>query len=115
MGRSDGGPSHEFRFVFPCEGTDKDWLVVDERGSREGGPAEGDKGVEGDDGWLSFFLKNLPNIFFGPLVGVELISERVIAVGADGDASTPAEESERADELGVWAPSGPPYRDGNSS
>jgi len=110
MGRSDCCaavcmPSHEFRFGFPCEGTINDWLAVDARGSRESGRDEGDKGAEGDDGWLSFFLKNLPNIFFGPLVGVELISECMI-VGADGDGS-PAEESERADELGVWDPSVP--------
>jgi hypothetical protein len=46
------------------------------------------------DGWLSFFLKNLPKIFFVPLVGVELTSERVM-VGADGEGwSIPAEERE---------------------
>jgi hypothetical protein len=44
MGHSDGWvdvgrPSDEFRFGFPREGTVKDWLAVDERDSRESGPA----------------------------------------------------------------------------
>jgi len=52
--------------------------------------AEGD----GDDDWLSFFLKNLPKIFFEPLVGVASISGR-ITLGGDGDGlSMPAEERE---------------------
>src|ERR1700761_2272248 len=65
---------------------------------------------EGDEGRLSFFLKNLPNIFFGPLVGVELLSGSV-SVGAGGDTgSPPPDESERADDPGVCTPSGPPGR-----
>jgi hypothetical protein len=53
----------------------------------------GDVG-DGDGGWLSFFLKNLPKIFFDPVVGVESISGRIM-VGGDGDGlSMPPEESE---------------------
>jgi hypothetical protein len=103
-----GGPSHEFRFWFPCDGTFRD-CPVEVRDARSSGLSDrNDKGAggDGDGGWLSFFLKNLPKIFFGPLVGVELISWRMI-VGVDGDAwSMPAEESEWADEAGVCAPSG---------
>jgi len=91
-----GGPSHEFRFWFPCDGTVND-CPVEVRDARRSGLSGRDvKGAEGDGdvGWLSFFLKNLPKIFFGPLVGVELISGRV-TVSADGDGwSIPPEESE---------------------
>lgn len=47
---------------------------------------------DGDDDWLSFFLKNLPKIFFVPLVGVASISGR-IKLGGDSDRLSP-EESE---------------------
>jgi hypothetical protein len=50
----------------------------------------GDEG-DGDDGWLSFFLKNLPKIFFEPLVGVVSISGGGIE---GGGLSVPPEESE---------------------
>ena len=66
------------------------------RDAESGLRGRGTKGAVGDmgDGWLSFFLKNLPKIFFVPLVGVELTSERVM-VGADGEGwSIPAEERE---------------------
>lgn len=91
------GPSQEFRFGVPCDEIARD-CAVDWRGWRRSGPPVGDgrgSDGDGDEGWLSFFLKNLPNSFFGPPVGVELMSARVI-VGADGDdeVSTPAEESE---------------------
>jgi len=86
------GPSHEFRFEFPCGGTANDCPV----GRREGRKTKlpiGDEG-DGDVGWLSFFLKNLPKIFFVPVVGVESMSGRVM-VGGDGDGlSMPPEERE---------------------
>ena len=86
------GPSHEFRFAFPCDGIAND-CPVDRRDGRGMNLPIGDEGG-GDDGWLSFFLKNLPKIFFVPLVGVESMSGRVIK-GGDGDGlSMPPEERE---------------------
>ena len=110
-GPEGGGPiapSNEFRFGFLGEGTAKD-CPNGGRAARKKDLLVGDKTGEGEggDGWLSFFLKNLPNIFFGPLVDVELLSVRVI-VDAGGEAGpTPSDESERA---GVCTPSGPPGR-----
>jgi hypothetical protein len=71
-----GGPSHEFRFGFPGDGTTSVCPVEarDPRSSVLSGRNDKGAGEDGDGGWLSFFLKNLPKIFFGPLVGVELIS-----------------------------------------
>lgn len=91
-----GGPSHELRFGLPWDGTTKDCPVEARDGRKSGlSGTEGEEAAgDGDDGWLSFFLKNFPKIFLVPLVGVELISERLM-VGADGDElSMPAEESE---------------------
>ena len=83
------GPSHEFRLAFPCEGTAND-LAVDRRDGRGIKLLIGDEG-DGDVGWLSFFLKNLPKIFFEPLVGVVSISGRGIE---GGELSMPPEDSE---------------------
>jgi len=91
-----GGPSHELRFGLPWDGTAKDCPVEARDGRKSGLSGTDGEGAagDGDGGWLSFFLKNFPKIFLGPLVGVELISERLI-VGADGDGlSIPPEESE---------------------
>jgi hypothetical protein len=86
------GPSHEFRFAFPCDGTANDCAVARRDGRGMKLPI-GDEG-DGDGGWLSFLLKNLPKIFFVPLVGVESISGR-LTPGEDGDGlSMPAEERE---------------------
>ena len=89
-----GGPSHEFRFGFPGDGIAR-VCAVEVREPRSSGLSDrNDRGAEedGDGGWLSFFLKNFPKIFLVPLVGVELVSWRVIA---DGDGwSMPPEESE---------------------
>lgn len=69
-----GGPSQEFRFGFPCDGMAR-VCPRDPRGSRLSDRNDKGAGDDGDGGgWLSFFLKNLPKIFFVPLVGVELVS-----------------------------------------
>jgi hypothetical protein len=104
-------PSLEFRFWFLWGG-----MIIDcpvRRCVRTStllmGDDKGDEG-DGDNGWLSFFLKNLPKIFFGPLVGVKLSSVRAI-IGAVGDvASVPPDASDRADEAGVCVPSEVPDR-----
>ena len=82
------GPSHEFRFAFPCDGMAND-CPVDRRDGRGMKLPIGDEG-DGDDGWLSFFLKNLPKIFFVPLVGVASISGRMMLDG-DSDRLSPEE------------------------
>jgi hypothetical protein len=103
-------PSVEFRFWLLWGGTIIDCPV--RRGGRTSTLLMGDdKGDEGDgnNGW-PFFLKNLPKIFFGPLVGVKLSSVRAIG-GAVGDvASVPPDASDRADEAGVCDPSEVPGR-----
>jgi hypothetical protein len=113
-GPEGGGPidpSRGFRFGL---GTTKDCPVGGRAARKKEDLVVGDKIGEGEggEGWLSFFLNILlmPNIFFGPLVGVELLSVRVI-FDASGDAgSVPPDESERADDAGVCTPSGPPGR-----
>jgi len=81
------GPSHEFRFTFPCDGTANDFPVD----RRDGRGMKLPIGDDGADGWLSFFLKNLPKIFFEPLVGVVSISGPEIVYGG---LSMPPEEIE---------------------
>jgi hypothetical protein len=74
-----GGLRHESYFGFPCDmecakiDRLKDPTHETELSDRN------DKGIEGDGdgGWLSF-LKDLPKVFFEPLVGVELISWRMM-------------------------------------
>jgi hypothetical protein len=83
--------SNEFRLAFPGDGIANDCVVANREGRIMKLPigddmAEGD----GDDDWLSFFLKNLPKIFFVPLVGVASISGR-INFGEDGDGLSPEE------------------------
>lgn len=78
--------SNEFRFPLPCDGIANDCPVAD----REGRKLPIGDGGEGDDGWLSFFLKNLPKIFFVPLVGVASISGRIL-LGGDSDGLSPEE------------------------
>ncbi|SRR6266702_430803 len=110
-GPEGGGPidpSHEFRFGFLCVGRAKD-CPVEGRTARKRELLGDETGEgEGDGGWLSFFLNILPNIFFGPLVGVEFLSVRMIVDAGGETGSAPPDESERADDAGVCTPSGPP-------
>jgi hypothetical protein len=77
--------SNEFRLTLPGDGIAKDCPVADREGRIMKLPLDGDMAEgDGDDGWLSFFLKNLPKIFFVPLVGVTSISGRIM-LGGDGD------------------------------
>lgn len=83
--------SNEFRLVLPCGGIANDCPVANREGRMMKLPigddmAEGD----GDDDWLSFFLKNLPKIFFVPLVGVTSTSGRIL-LGGDSDRASPEE------------------------
>lgn len=97
VGIEDGGLvdsswlSNEFRLVLPCDGIANDCPVAD-RGGRIMKLPIGDDMAEGDgdDGWLSFFLKNLPKIFFVPPVGVASISGRIMLCG-DSDRLSPEE------------------------
>jgi hypothetical protein len=84
--------SNEFRLALPCDGIANDCPVADREGRKLKLPIGDDmaEGV-GDDDWLSFFLKNLPKIFFVPLVGVASISGRILLVG-DCDGLSPEEK-----------------------
>jgi len=84
--------SNEFRLALPCDETANDCPVADREGRVMKLPigddmAEGD----GDDDWLSFFLKNLPKIFFVPLVGVASTSG-CIKLGGDSGGLSPEEK-----------------------
>jgi hypothetical protein len=104
------GPGFESRFEF-LWGIIKDCPVG--RGARKNELLKGDdKGDDegGDDDWVSLFLKNLPRIFFEPVVGVKLLSVRT-TTGAVGDvASTLPDVSDNEDEAGVCTPSEVPGR-----
>jgi hypothetical protein len=100
-------PGLESRFGF-LWGIIKDCPVG--RGVRKNELLKGDD-RGGDDGWVSLFLKNLPRIFFEPLVGVKLLSVRTAATGAVGDvASTLPDVSDSKDDAGVCTPSEVPGR-----
>jgi hypothetical protein len=107
----EGGAIDPSHFGFLGEGMAKDW-PVEGRVVRKRELFVGDNRGEGegDEGRLSFFLKNLPSIFFGPFVGVVLLSVSVNVGAGGGTGSTPPDESERADDAGVCTPSGPPGR-----
>ena len=77
---------NEFRLSLPCD-TANDCPVANREGRIMKLPI-GDEGG-GDEDWLSF-LKNLPNIFFVPLVGVASISGRILS-GGDSDGLSPEE------------------------
>lgn len=114
MGDGSDGYGPEGGAIDPSllgEGMVKDWPVEGRVGRKRDLFVGDNRGEgEGDEGRLSFFLKNLPSIFFGPFVGVVLLSVSV-NVGAGRDTgSTPPDESERADDAGVCTPSGPPGR-----
>jgi len=97
VGIEDGGLvdsswlSNEFRLALVGDGIANDCPVAEREGRVMKLPigddmAEGD----GDDDWLSFFLKNLPKIFFVPLVGVMSMSGRIMMDG-DSDGLSPEE------------------------
>jgi hypothetical protein len=79
--------SNEFRLVLLCD-IANDCPVANREGRIMKLPI-GDDMAEGagDDDWLSFFLKNLPKIFFVPLVGVASISGRILLGGDSGGLS----------------------------
>jgi hypothetical protein len=77
--------SNEFRLVLPGGGIANDCPVANRDGRIMKLPIGDDRPEgDGDDDWLSFFLKNLPKIFFVPLVGVTSISGRTL-LGGDSD------------------------------
>jgi hypothetical protein len=83
--------SNEFRLTLPCDGIANDCPVANREGRIMKLPIGDDMPEgDGDDDWLSFFLKNLPKIFFVPLVGVASISGRIMLDG-DSDRLSPEE------------------------
>jgi len=100
-------PVLELRFGFLCVGVGRTkGCAAEGRRARKRELFVGENmGGDGDgEGWLSFFLKILPNIFFDPLLGVRLLSGRA----GEDVGSAPPDEREIAEDAGVCTPSGPP-------